>query len=146
MFVLDNVIKYYLTTQAPAKDAWAALLETFTLIFAAVRAGSLRQQRLLPLFPASSPRICPPPHLRISSSWRAPQEWGDRSMLATIALAASQSPVGVAVGASAGHAAATAIAVLGGSLLSNRISEKSVGYTGGALFLLFALATLVGVF
>eukprot|EP00850_Spirogloea_muscicola_P022679 SM000306S11752 [mRNA] locus=s306:121376:122689:- [translate_table: standard] len=73
-------------------------------------------------------------------------EWGDRSMLATIALGAAQSPYGVASGAILGHFVATAIAVLGGALLSKYISEKVVGYAGGALFLLFAAATLLGFF
>ncbi|KAK7344539.1 hypothetical protein VNO77_14262 [Canavalia gladiata] len=73
-------------------------------------------------------------------------EWGDRSMLATIALAAAQSPWGVASGAIAGHLLATSIAILGGAFLANYISEKLVGYLGGGLFLIFAVATLFGVF
>ncbi|KAK9140747.1 hypothetical protein Scep_010428 [Stephania cephalantha] len=73
-------------------------------------------------------------------------EWGDRSMLATIALGAAQSPWGVAGGAIAGHLVATSVAVLGGAFLANYISEKLVGYLGGALFLIFAVATLLGVF
>lgn len=73
-------------------------------------------------------------------------EWGDRSMLATIALGAAQSPWGVASGAIAGHLFATTIAILGGALLANYISEKLVGYLGGALFLVFAVATFFGVF
>lgn len=70
-------------------------------------------------------------------------EWGDRSMLATIALGAAQSPVGVAVGATAGHAAATAIAVVGGALAGRHVSERTVNAVSGVLFLLFAAATLV---
>lgn len=73
-------------------------------------------------------------------------EWGDRSMLATIALGAAQSPWGVATGAITGHLIATTIAILGGALLANYISEKLVGYLGGVLFLIFAIATFFGVF
>ncbi|XP_020206970.1 protein PAM71-homolog, chloroplastic [Cajanus cajan] len=73
-------------------------------------------------------------------------EWGDRSMLATIALGAAQSPWGVASGAIAGHLLATSIAILGGAFLANYISEKLVGYLGGGLFLIFAVATFFGVF
>ena len=72
-------------------------------------------------------------------------EWGDRSMLATIALAAAQGPVGVAAGATAGHALATAIAVLGGALVSRWLSERAIGFIGGGLFLVFAALTQAGV-
>ena len=73
-------------------------------------------------------------------------EWGDRSMLATIALGAAQNPVGVAAGACFGHPAATLIAAAGGALLSQRISERQVGIAGGGLLIVFAIATLAGVF
>ena len=53
---------------------------------------------------------------------------------------------GVATGAIVGHAVATAIAVVGGSLASQYISEKTVGYIGGVLFLVFAVATGFGYF
>ena len=52
----------------------------------------------------------------------------------------------VAVGATLAHVAATAIAVVGGSIASEYISEKVIGYTGGALFLLFSALTFFGVF
>lgn len=73
-------------------------------------------------------------------------EWGDRSMLATIALGAAQNPVGVFTGAFIGHLVATAIAVGGGAFLSKWVNEKFISFTGGVLFLLFAVATVVGVF
>lgn len=53
---------------------------------------------------------------------------------------------GVATGAIFGHAVATAIAVVGGSIASQYISEKTIGYIGGVLFLLFAVATGLGYF
>eukprot|EP00252_Welwitschia_mirabilis_P028001 TRINITY_DN9901_c0_g1_i1.p1 TRINITY_DN9901_c0_g1~~TRINITY_DN9901_c0_g1_i1.p1 ORF type:complete len:342 (-),score=73.62 TRINITY_DN9901_c0_g1_i1:408-1433(-) len=73
-------------------------------------------------------------------------EWGDRSMLATIALGVAQSPWGVASGAIGGHLIATAFAILGGGFLARYISEKAIGYAGGLLFLGFAVATLFGAF
>ncbi|CAM8944532.1 unnamed protein product [Rhodiola kirilowii] len=70
-------------------------------------------------------------------------EWGDKSFFSTIALAAASSPLGIIAGALAGHAMATLIAVLGGSLLGTFLSEKFIAYIGGSLFLVFALVTLV---
>lgn len=72
-------------------------------------------------------------------------EWGDKSFFSTIALAAASSPAGVVTGAIAGHAVATVLAVLGGSILSEYISEKLIAYVGGSLFLVFAATTLVGI-
>uniref|UniRef100_A0A7S3UU97 GDT1 family protein n=1 Tax=Heterosigma akashiwo TaxID=2829 RepID=A0A7S3UU97_HETAK len=69
-------------------------------------------------------------------------EWGDRSQIATIALAAAKDPYGVTAGGCIGHALCTGLAVVGGRMLAARISEKTVHLTGGALFLLFAAHSL----
>ena len=63
----------------------------------------------------------------------------DRTQFATIALAAANNPVGVTLGAIAGHTICAAIAVIGGKLIAERISEQSVTRLGGLLFLLFAV-------
>ncbi|KAG1665544.1 hypothetical protein FOA52_000690 [Chlamydomonas sp. UWO 241] len=73
-------------------------------------------------------------------------EWGDKSFLATIALAASSSPLGVTAGAVAGHGIATGVAVAGGSLLSRTFSATTLQYAGGSLFLAFAAATVYDIF
>ena len=69
-------------------------------------------------------------------------EWGDRSQIATIALAASHEPVGVTLGGTLGHSVCTGLAVVGGRMLAARISEKTVALSGGVLFLLFGLHSL----
>ncbi|GAX12042.1 hypothetical protein FisN_8Lh143 [Fistulifera solaris] len=69
-------------------------------------------------------------------------EWGDRSQIATIALAASHNPWGVTVGCSVGHFFCTGLAVLGGRMLAARISERTVALSGGILFLLFGLHSI----
>lgn len=70
-------------------------------------------------------------------------EWGDRSQIATIAMAAAQDAYGVCLGAVIGHSLCTGLAVLGGRLLATRISERAVALAGGALFILFAVHSMV---
>jgi len=70
-------------------------------------------------------------------------EWGDRSQIATIALAAAKDPVGVSLGAIVGHSMCTGLAVLGGKLLASRISERTISGVGGCLFLVFAIHSIV---
>lgn len=70
-------------------------------------------------------------------------EWGDRSQIATIALASSQNPFGVVIGGLAGHAFCTGMAVIGGRMLAARISEKTVAVIGGVLFVFFAVTSFL---
>ncbi|KAI3506992.1 hypothetical protein L2E82_21817 [Cichorium intybus] len=68
-------------------------------------------------------------------------EWGDRSQIATIALATHKNAVGVALGATIGHTICTSIAVIGGSMLASKISQGTVATVGGLLFLGFSLSS-----
>lgn len=69
-------------------------------------------------------------------------EWGDRSQLATIGLAAAKNPYGVTVGGILGHAICTGGAVLSGNMIAQKVSHKTVNIVGGVLFILFAIGTL----
>ncbi|QQE63648.1 UPF0016 family membrane protein [Leptolyngbya sp. BL0902] len=70
-------------------------------------------------------------------------EWGDRTQLATIALAAAQHPIGVVLGATLGHAICAAIAVACGKLVAGRISERWLMLVGGALFIAFGIVAAI---
>lgn len=72
-------------------------------------------------------------------------EWGDRSQIATIALAASRDMTGVIAGGIVGHSICTGIAVVGGRLLASSISERAVALMGGILFVSFAILTMTGI-
>ena len=69
-------------------------------------------------------------------------EWADKSMFATMALAMQHAPLGVICGAMCAHALANCIAVIGGEMLGNVVSEKYMAVTGGVVFLLFGAASL----
>ncbi|MBD1849681.1 TMEM165/GDT1 family protein [Leptolyngbya sp. FACHB-711] len=65
-------------------------------------------------------------------------EWGDRTQITTIALAAANHPIGVSLGAILGHALCALIAVQCGKFFCGRVSEQKLTAIGGGLFLLFA--------
>lgn len=118
----------------------------------AFRSGCLGQRGV----EAALPLSCSPVLLQtFSLTFLA--EWGDRSQLATIALAAAQNVYGVAAGAIVGHAVCTALAVVTGRLLAGLVSVKTgplppppsapncptVTIVGGFSFILFALLAIL---
>ncbi|KAL1551235.1 GDT1-like protein 4 [Salvia divinorum] len=70
-------------------------------------------------------------------------EWGDKSQLATIGLAAEENPLGVVLGGILGQALCTTAAVLGGKSLATQISEKIVALSGGVLFIIFGIQSFL---
>lgn len=69
-------------------------------------------------------------------------EWGDRSQITTIILSSREDPWGVCIGGCFGHSLCTAGAVIGGRMIAQRISVRTVTLIGGVVFLLFALSSL----
>lgn len=70
-------------------------------------------------------------------------EWGDRSQITTIVLAAREDVIGVIIGGTLGHAICTGIAVLGGRIVAQKISVRTVTLIGGVVFLVFALSAFL---
>ena len=69
-------------------------------------------------------------------------EWGDRSQLATIVLAARENISAVVIAGALGHALCTALAVIGGRMIAQHISVRTVTIIGGFVFIAFALTAL----
>lgn len=69
-------------------------------------------------------------------------EWGDRSQIATIAMAAGSDYWAVILGGCVGHTLCTAVAVLGGMFLASKISMKQVTLGGAATFFIFSILYL----
>lgn len=73
-------------------------------------------------------------------------EIGDKTQLATLSLAARYEAFAMVwIGASLGMLAANALAIVGGSLLSDRLPEATLKKVSGLLFIAFGIWTLVDV-
>jgi putative Ca2+/H+ antiporter (TMEM165/GDT1 family) len=72
-------------------------------------------------------------------------ELGDKTMLATFALAARQDPLATWVGATAGMVAANLVAVAVGRGIGSRLAPRTVRLASAALFALAGLAVLAGI-
>lgn len=66
-------------------------------------------------------------------------EWGDRSQIATIAMAAGSDYWFVILGSVFGHFLCTSSAVIGGKLLATKITLKAITLGGSFLFFVFSL-------
>ncbi|CAA7053524.1 unnamed protein product [Microthlaspi erraticum] len=70
-------------------------------------------------------------------------EWGDKSQLATIGLAADENPLGVVLGGILAQTLCTTAAVIGGKSLASQISERIVALSGGMLFVIFGIQSFL---
>lgn len=70
-------------------------------------------------------------------------EWGDRSQIATIAMAAGSNYWAIISGAVIGHGLCTAAAVVGGKMLATKISMRTVTLGGAFAFFVFAVLYLL---
>ncbi|KAF6810236.1 upf0016 domain-containing protein [Colletotrichum sojae] len=73
-------------------------------------------------------------------------EWGDRSQIATIAMAAGQDYWWVTFGAMFGHCICTGAAVIGGRAIAGRVSLKVVTVGGAVAFLVFGFIYFIEAF
>lgn len=73
-------------------------------------------------------------------------EWGDRSQIATVAMAAGSDYWWVTAGAVVGHGLCTAGAVIGGRAIAGRISMRNVTLGGAIAFLIFGVIYLLEAF
>ncbi|KAJ0235380.1 hypothetical protein HA466_0265660 [Hirschfeldia incana] len=70
-------------------------------------------------------------------------EFGDKSQLATIGLAADENPFGVVLGGVVAQLLCTTAAVIGGKSLASQISERIVALCGGMLFIIFGFQSFL---
>lgn len=71
-------------------------------------------------------------------------ELGDKTMLATIALATREEAVGTWLGSTAGMVAADAIAIGIGKYLGTRLPERAIRYGAAAAFAVFGAILIIG--
>ena len=72
-------------------------------------------------------------------------ELGDKTMLATFALAATQGPLPTWIGSTAGEVAANLVAVVVGRQVGNRLPQRAVRLGSAALFAVAGIVVLAGV-
>jgi len=119
------------------KEAELQSMETTNDVETGVVRSQLRRSGITRIFT----RLCSPIFLQaFTLTFLA--EWGDRSQLTTIILGSRENPLGVSIGGTIGHALCTGLAVLGGRLVAQKISVRTVTLVGGVVFLIFAASAL----
>ena len=141
-FVLYTFFGCRLLYIAWRADPNASIQEEMQEVEEKLEAGAGGQGRMMGRVRRILGRVCTPIFLEaFVLTFLA--EWGDRSQITTIALAAHKNPYGVAIGGTIGHAFCTGLAVVGGRIIALRISQRLVAVAGGLLFFVFAFHALV---
>lgn len=70
-------------------------------------------------------------------------ELGDKTMLATVTLAAKENPWGVWIGSTVGMVAADALAIILGKWMGTNLPERVIKYGAAALFAIFGVLLIV---
>ena len=114
--------------------------------FVLVGLWTLRGDRLCDDEATRAQRSTAPAFLAVTSAFLL-AELGDKTMLATVTLAADHDWVGVWIGSTLGMVAADALAIVVGALAGKHLPERLIQLTAAALFLAFGVGMLVdGVF
>ncbi len=107
---------------------------------------TLRGDRLSDDEATRAERSTAPAFLAVTSAFLL-AELGDKTMLATVTLAADNDWVGVWIGSTLGMVAADALAILLGAVAGKHLPERLIQLVAAALFLVFGVYMLVdGVF
>jgi Ca2+/H+ antiporter, TMEM165/GDT1 family len=70
-------------------------------------------------------------------------ELGDKTMLATLTIAATAEPIGTWLGASAGMITANLLAILVGALLGAKLPERAIRILAAAAFAVFGVVLIL---
>jgi putative Ca2+/H+ antiporter (TMEM165/GDT1 family) len=70
-------------------------------------------------------------------------ELGDKTMLATITLAATEEPIGTWLGSTAGMVSADAIAIAVGAILGTRLPERAIRIFAAVTFVVFGVVLVL---
>lgn len=103
---------------------------------------TLRGDRLSDDEATLAQRTTAPAFLAVTSAFLL-AELGDKTMLATITLAADNDWVGVWIGSTVGMVAADALAIAVGAIAGKHLPERLVQLTAAALFLVFGVYMLL---
>ena len=103
---------------------------------------TLRGDRLSDDEATRAQRSSAPAFLAVTSAFLL-AELGDKTMLATITLAADNDWVGVWIGSTLGMVAADALAIVVGAIAGKHLPERLIQLAAAALFLVFGITMLI---